>query len=308
MDLRFSQTSRLNLSTARDAFEQAAARSVAPLAADAGRGIVIPGGGEKYLPGAYVAAALLREQGCALPIELWHLGVDELPPRWLAPLARLNVTPVDAVAVRWQSPTRRLGGYELKAYALVHSRFSEVLLLDADNVPVRNPSVLFDTPEYHRFGAIFWPDYGASRAALATGTLSEHHPIWSLTGLDYRGDREFESGQLCVDRRRCGRELLLALWLNEHSDFWYRYVWGDKDTFQLAWRKLGRDWAMPARGPIDLHGMAMGQCDFEGRVLFQHRNGAKWSLHDNPRIPGFVAEERCLGLLGELRAELSAQG
>jgi hypothetical protein len=143
--------------------------------------------------------------------------------------------------------------------------------------------------------------------ALPTGVLSQSHAIWALSGVPYRGDREFESGQICVDKRRCYRELVLTLWLNQHSDFWYRYLWGDKDTFHLAWRRLGRDWAMPARDPVDLMGLVIGQSDFEGRVIFQHRNGAKWSLGDNPSIPGFVNERACFEILDGARAALAAR-
>jgi Mannosyltransferase putative len=187
----------------------------------------------------------------------------------------------------------------------VYSAFSEILLLDADNIPVRDPTFLFDSAPYSARGAIFWPDYGAARPTLPTGILSRTHPIWELARVPYRGDREFESGQICVDKRRCFRELVLALWLNQYSDFWYRYLWGDKDTFHLAWRKLGREWAMPDRDPVDLGGLVMGQSDFEGRVLFQHRNGAKWSLDHNPSIPGFLHEELCFEILAELRVSMA---
>ena len=43
-----------------------------------GRGIVIPGGGARYFPCAWICIRTLREQGCCLPIELWHLGPDEM--------------------------------------------------------------------------------------------------------------------------------------------------------------------------------------------------------------------------------------
>jgi hypothetical protein len=305
MDIRFWQTLRLNQATARQAFDQAAAINPEVPANLGGRGIVIPGGGERYLPGAYVTAAMLRRHGCQLPIEVRHLGAKEMPERWLLPFRSVSASTVDAVALRARYPVRHLAGLELKACALVHCSFSEVLLLDADNLPVRDPTVLFESEPYRTHGAIFWPDYGPSRPALPTGALSRTHPIWTLTGVPYRGDREFESGQIYVDKRRCFRELVLTLWLNQYSDFWYRYLWGDKDTFYLAWRKLGREWAMPARDPVDLGGVVMGQSDFDGTVLFQHRNGAKWSLGENPRIPGFLFEDACLDLLAELRAMLA---
>jgi hypothetical protein len=295
------QTERLTERTARAAFDAAAAALPNAPGPGTGTGILIPGGGERYLPGAYVTAGLLRRLGCALPIEIWHLGAREMPARWRALFQRLDARTVDAAHLRRSHPARQLAGFELKAYALVHTEFRRVLLLDADNVPVVDPTFLFDSQPFQAHGAIFWPDYGSRRPGLATGVLSRTHAIWDLTGVAFRGDREFESGQLCVDRQRCFRELVLALWLNMHSDFWYRYLWGDKDTFHLAWRKLQSEWAMPSRGPVDIAGAAMGQCDFEGRVVFQHRNGAKWTLDDNRRVPGFRHEALCLELVAEAR-------
>lgn len=58
-DVRFWQSVRLSDATAREAFEHAAARPFETPPA-AGRGILIPGGGEKYLRGASHFVALAR--------------------------------------------------------------------------------------------------------------------------------------------------------------------------------------------------------------------------------------------------------
>jgi hypothetical protein len=45
------------------------------------------------------------------------------------------------------------------------------------------------------------------------------------------------------------------------------------------------------------------QHDFDGRVLFQHRNGDKWSVIREPKqIHGFRHEQLCVELLNELKA------
>jgi len=49
-------------------------------------------------------------------------------------------------------PDRILNGWELKVYALLHSRFREVLLLDAYHVPVADPCFFFDLPKVRRLG------------------------------------------------------------------------------------------------------------------------------------------------------------
>ena len=258
-----------------------------------GRGIVICGGGTKYFPCAWVAVKMLRHLGCTLPIELWHLGAREMTPEMRALLAPLGVRCVDALEVRKTHPVRRLGGWEMKAYALVHTRFAEVLLLDADNVPLRDPAFLFDTPEYRAEGAIFWPDFGR---------LEKHRAIWEMCGVEHRDEPEFESGQIVVDKRRCWHALHLALHLNAHSDFYYRFIYGDKETFHLAWRRLGQAYAMPGRGVARLRD-TMCQHDFQNARLFQHRNLDKWRLHPRNRpVSGFQNEHECLAFLAELAA------
>ena len=257
-----------------------------------GRGIVICGGGA-YFPSVWVNVRQLRRLGCTLPIQVWHLGAEEMDSHMRELLRPLGVECVDALAVRERHPARILNGWELKPYALLHSPFRQALLLDADNVAVLNPGFLFDAPEFTGAGAVFWPDYErmvASREA------------WRVFDVPYRDEPEFETGQILIDKSRCWQALNLAMWYNEHSDFFYRHVWGDKDTFRFAWHKTGQRFAMP---PFPIHPLedTMCQHDFSGRRLFQHRNGHKWKIrHPNKRIAGFLCEEECLADVERLKA------
>jgi hypothetical protein len=185
-------------------------------------------------------------------------------------------------------------------------RFRQVLLLDADNVPVVDPTFLFQTPELRETGAVFWPDR-PEPVTVRAARLTREHPVWALTGLEPRGDPSFESGQLCVDKSRCWRALRLTVWMNEHAAFWYRFLYGDKDTFHVAWRKAGAAWSMPARPPTVLQGCAFAQHDFEDRVIFQHRHGDKWRL-DGANIPiaDFQHEDRCRAAIAHVRAHVLA--
>lgn len=259
-----------------------------------GRGIVICGGGLKYFPSAWVCIHMLRRLGCNLPIQLWHLGNKELNREMKQLVAPLGVECVDALAMKRKYPARVLRGWALKPYALVHSRFREALFLDADNVPVANPESLFDTPPFKTHGAIFWPDLGRRRTRQALA-------IWRNCGLRPPREPEFESGQIVVDKERCWRALRLCLWLNENCDFYYRHFHGDKDTFQLAFRKSGKSYAM-IRTPIHRLAATMCQHDFEGRRIFQHRNLDKWDLFlRNQRIEDFWFESECRDHVRELR-------
>lgn len=257
-----------------------------------GRGIVICGGGPAYFTNAWVAIHQLRRVGCALPIEVWYLGPKEMDSRMRALLKPLGVNCMDAHEVCRQFPARILNGWELKAYALLHSSFREVLLLDADNVALVDPEFLFDTPPYRERGAIFWPDFTH---------MEPHRSAWRVFDVPYCDEPEFESGQIVLNKERCWRPLKLAMWYNEFSDFFYKHVYGDKDTFRFAWHRLQQPFAMP---PFPIHALedTMCQHDFAGSRIFQHRNCDKWSYRrQNKRIAGFQFEEECLADVARLR-------
>ena len=119
-----------------------------------GRGIVVCAGGARMFLNAYVLLRILRETlRCALPIQLWHLGPQEFSTVMRALIDDLDVEPVDAFTVRAKHPSVLADGWQLKPYAVLHSRFEEILLLDADQVPVRDPAELFDWPQYKEASA-----------------------------------------------------------------------------------------------------------------------------------------------------------
>src|SRR5262249_16652562 len=145
--------------------------------------------GLKYVTCAWVCLRMLRRLGCKLPIELWHRGGTD----WNDTLSRLvdpyDIDVVDASVVLRSHPADIDHPFAIKPYAMIHSKFREVLWLDADQVPVQNPEFLFDTPEYRAHGAVFWPDYGRFAA---------DHPMWRLTGIEYRDEPEVQGGELLV--------------------------------------------------------------------------------------------------------------
>lgn len=276
--------------------------SEAPLnGACSGRGIVICGGGIKYGTCAWVTIRVLRKLGCKLPIEVWSLNEDEHDPHWAKLAKPFGVTTVCAADVQTRHPHSNLRGWQLKPYAMLHSRFREILLLDADNVPVSDPTFLFDEPEYQSAGAIFWPD--------SPNTPTPPQSIqWKVFGVDYRADSPQESGQVLVDKGRCWKALNLCNWYNEQSHFFYEYVYGDKDTFRFAWYRMQQPIAWVPVVPDTGVPRTFGQRDFQGQVLFQHRIGHKWSLYGrNQRIPRFIHEQDCHSFVDELRCQWEPQ-
>lgn len=114
-----------------------------PVPYDATRGIVLCGGGKVYFSSALAVIRVLRHHGCKLPIELWIGAGEEMPAAMEKELEEEDVVVRSAASTLAMLADPGVGKrsqnkqFPLKAVALVLSRFSQVLLLDADNFPVK---------------------------------------------------------------------------------------------------------------------------------------------------------------------------
>lgn len=264
----------------------------APLSAT-GRGIIVCAGGASMLTNAYVLVRTLRDiLGCALPIEIWHVGSAEMPALIAGLFEKLGCRIVDAHLMRETYPASISDGWQLKSYALLHSAFDDVVMLDADQVPVTDPETVFDWPQYRDAGAVFWPDIVE---------VLEQNPVWRLAGLEPRTVRGWETGQIAVNRTRHWRSLWLTFEINQRAEQFYELIYGDKETFLLAWLMTQDDCAVVPHLPF-VDERYLLQRDFDGNALFQHRTNCKWSLdYPTERPPALLHQDTCEGFLDDLR-------
>ncbi len=170
--------------------------------------------------------------------------INEPLRRWLTPY---GVSFRNAGDLAWNRRPRSwdgaVGVYGIKPYAIMHSGFREVLFLDADNGVFRDPTFLFEAAEYRLIRAIFWPDPATHAGRLGGRELRRDF------GLDEGTSRELESGQILIDKLECWRALALTLHLNEHGDYYYPLLSGDKETFRLAFDVLRQPYLLVPRDP-----------------------------------------------------------
>lgn len=235
---------------------------------------------------------MLRHLGCSIPIELWYMG-KELNNKMIQLIEEIPyVKCINAYDLQNIHPIKILNSWELKIYAIKNSSFTNVMFLDADNVPAYDPTFLFDSKQFLEYGALFWPD-----REIVT-TLPE---VWDKLSIQNIG-REFESGQLLINKEKCSKAIDYAYGLNNNSDIYYKYFFGDKDIFRAAWLKTNTPfYIMPnPKCPVDLS--IYYQLDFDGNVLFQHRTGCKWLLKTTNISPSnFIHKKQCNTFLNMLR-------
>jgi len=294
---------------------EAFATEVPPYPSDGryrGRGVVIVGGG-KYWPSAYVCARMVRHVGCDLPIQVWYIGNEERDDRYSKLLAPYGVETVDATAHPLAASTRsKLRGfsghppYEVKTFAVLHSPFEEVLLIDADNYPCTDPTVLFDEPRYRRSGGVFWPDL--------PNTL--RWAKWKDWGIEPFGPQcGWEVGQYVLNKQIAWRQLNLARWYDDHGDWCYgggsHHDHGDKGPHRVAWAVYRTEPTFYSLHVAWKH-FAFLQAGPDGHTpMFIHRCRSKFSLApthfvSTPKIgdnlrAGFPGEEAAFAYLDGLR-------
>ena len=249
-----------------------------PQGSSSGRGIVVVGGGPKFTPAALVCVAFVRRTGCTLPIEVWAPPHEPIPTAVEADFTALRNVTLRSLGDAFPSianDNMRERNFLSKQLAMLASAFQEVLFLDADNLPLRDPSFLFEEPLYTDTGLLMWPDFWASQVKAGA---------WEALGIppDMRPKGSHESGQVVLDKQRAWQPLLLAIFLNMRGDVFYPLLsdigQGDKETLPLAWLGLrrGKDGLVP-HGTGALHtadgidkGTAMLQRSPDGVPLFLH--------------------------------------
>ena len=145
----------------------------------------------------YANIKIIRELGCLLPIEIWYRPQEIRTCD--AILIKLQQEYPETLVIR-EIVDPSATHFYVKPYAVYHSHFDQVLFLDSDNTPLRDPTYLFETEEFKQKGTIFWPDYWQPSNTIFN--LHSRSMIWELIGVEYADMFEQESGQLLIDKTR----------------------------------------------------------------------------------------------------------
>lgn len=252
-----------------------------------GRGIVLVGGNLNTIRGIKTTLSMLREYGCKLPVEVHYLD-GELNESDIGNLTASGVTVRNlGSTTNLFAVTKKAGkggkSFHIKTAAMINSGFKEILYLDSDSMPVRDPTYLFDSPDYLRTGTMFFPDFWKTHFT---------NPIWSIVDTPIVDEWENESGQILLDKESRWDVLLLANHFNRDGDFYFQLINGDKDTLRFASKALRKEYYMvetflTCGGLIwqdRFCGNTMVQHDHLGAVQFVHANLVKEFTHSELNV------------------------
>jgi len=212
-----------------------------------GAGIVIPTGSHHFRMAVFLVRTL-RELGCTLPICIAHGGGKDMKPQELFYLYQLRVTALD-VSQYIDSQLLELKGWQIKPFALLLAPFSEVILMDADVVLLRNPEFMLQDEGYKEHGAIFFRDrtlfdkdwkktlwLDTNLPTPLSSLVMETRMYQQISG------HEQESGIVVMNKAQRFFSLLAACKLNgkvERDTVVYKEFYGDKETFWIGTEMAG---------------------------------------------------------------------
>ncbi|EEQ37241.1 Alpha-1,2-mannosyltransferase MNN2 [Clavispora lusitaniae] len=251
-------------------------------------GYVIIGGG-KYSWLSYLVVKQIRSIGGTLPIEVFipsekeyeEKFCKEVLPKYDAVCNVLDVDVMKSVAENF-----KIGGYQFKMLAILTSKFENVMYLDSDLFPTRNPEYIFDSDLYKEKGLLLWPDHWARTTNPKFHEIAEYpvletkvryskydkkqaeskgeslKPLSEFTFKDSNfhdfqnalPDPSSEAGILVVNKTSHLRTMLLALYYNLLGpDYYYPLMTqggageGDKETFIAAASVMGEPYHQTAK-------------------------------------------------------------
>lgn len=217
-------------------------------------GIVSSAGGS-YLPTFIVSLHLLRQTGSDLPVELFMKDLSEYEPHVceviLPPLGVKCVVLSEILAGR--DDAKPIEGFQLKSFAMLFSSFETFLWLDADCVPLHDPTPILSSEPFISTGLVTWPDFWANTAAPVYFDISRQ-PAPPSTA-----QQATEAGALLLSKKTHFLTLLLAVYYNYHGpDYYYPLLGqgapgaGDKDTFLHAATALNTTFYSVSEAVVDL--------------------------------------------------------
>lgn len=273
--LQLSDEEKKSLKDAHDEFLEKLPKEYPSDIKFSGNGILYAGGGN-YNWLVLISLKMLRDTGSKLPVEVFIPTENEYSVdlcNHVFPI--LGAKCIVMSSFLDQKLNFKLKGYQLKSMALMLSSFENILLLDSDNIPVKNPDYLFVNEPYKSKGMIVWPDFWRRSTSPLyyeivginvdetkhvrnsynderdtppnTETLEQIEE--NISYHDLKGtfaEASSESGQLLVNKKTHARAIFLSLYYNYYGpDYYYGLMAqgqageGDKETYLAAAHELG---------------------------------------------------------------------
>eukprot|EP00039_Didymoeca_costata_P015672 m.270942 g.270942 ORF g.270942 m.270942 type:complete len:752 (+) comp16265_c1_seq72:1184-3439(+) len=221
------------------------------------RGIVMscPAGGVSHNPGswkpaiAFTGVKAVAKQLVALgsKLELVVAIFENEMESTMPDCKRYQDRYEDTLSIHCINVGLKPEGYGVtKIIAVMKAPLDQIIWLDCDAFPVRDPEYLFEDAEFQKTGAMFWGDvekhYHFERLPqmLERESVSpKNFPLdqwWTFSG--------FDSGTLVIEPAKVEPQLQKLSTMGKDFSNWEAYTTGDKELWHFAWMLLDTNYTL----------------------------------------------------------------
>jgi len=209
-----------------------------------GRGIVICTGSLHFKYAKSTIDTLKYLIKTRLPIEVFYYGDDDLSARERDILLSYPNVYISNIEDYFNTDVIQCKKRSIKPYAMLASRFMEVILIDADSLFIRDPDELFYSDGYEETGTFFFRD--RTLKGTSGNDSLQWFKEWAKDPLpETRSSRfwngitvhEMDSSAVVINKEKALLGLLAACKLNElevRENMVYRHIDGEKETFWMG--------------------------------------------------------------------------
>ncbi|ORY18882.1 hypothetical protein LY90DRAFT_435416, partial [Neocallimastix californiae] len=241
-----------------------------------GRGIVICVGNSYFKLVRSTIDTFRNVLHTDLPIEIFYIGDEDLSEDNRKILKEYKDVYIEDITTYFDNEKVNIGGWAVKPFAILASRFEEVILIDADVIYLHEPALLFDDPGYKQTGTLFFQDRTISPGPhpgskwLKSWMIDPLPETRNLRFWKEETIHEMESSTVVIHKIRNILGLLTVCKLNEkvmRNDVVYKYVYGDKETFWMGFDMAREHYHV---NPIPCSYIGNREKDDEGKKFCGH--------------------------------------
>jgi len=221
-----------------------------------GKGIVICTGDKHFKLARSSIDTLRNILNCTLPIEVFYNGESDLSLENINILKEYNDVYVSDFSTYFNNEIINVSGWAIKPFAILASRFEEVILMDADVLYLRNPASLFENKHYQEKGTLFFQDRTLNPGlSLGSQWVKEwmNNPLPETRASRFwkeKTSHEMESSTVVMHKTKTILGLLNVCKFNEYRfrlDVVYKMVYGDKETFWMGFDMARQSYYMNSK-------------------------------------------------------------
>jgi len=237
-----------------------------------GRGIVMCVGNHHFNFARSAIDTLRYVVKTKLPIEIFYNGDNDLSENKRKILSDFSDVYITDISNYFDNKVINLGGWAIKPFSILASRFEEVILMDADSVYIRDPAVLFEDEGYIQKGTVFFRDrtlFPGSHPGSKWLKSWMFDPLPETKELRYWQEitsHEMESSTVVINKTKNILGLLNVCKLNEQKvrdDVVYKYVHGDKETFWIGFDMSRQPFNMIPKPSVMVGELSVGEAGDE---------------------------------------------